>query len=307
MRMISFLSRKKHHERTMKNLESECFDKDIYPFKIIHHVDKRTLDYFFQDYSPVFFLNTGRSGSAFLESVFKQFNNIDAYHEASPNLMMFPNYAFHNQSESKMLANIFLAARAELMLNSFIKNKIYIETNHCLVFFSNQIKEIFPKARFVHILRHPGSFVRSAVMKGWHKNDSIWENNRVRIQDEEDWKRLTQIERLAWTWNATHSFIENFKATTDADFLTVKLEDLISSSNSFNQMLKFLDSDMSLEESMIKKLQNEKVNEISISPAEPPNMFKLPDYPKYRDWSTADKEDVGRFAGDLAERYGYSL
>src|SRR5690606_26116870 len=104
-------------------------------FASLHHVNAETLNHFFRTFAPVFFLNTGRSGSAFLDSAFKHISSVQAYHEAFPTLMMFSNYAFHNRNETLILRRVFEAARVELMLDAFIQNKNFIETNHCLVFF----------------------------------------------------------------------------------------------------------------------------------------------------------------------------
>ena len=244
---------------------------------------------------------------AFLDNVFKKFSGVEAYHEAFPNLMMFPNFAFHNQKEKKILQKIFEAARIELMLNAFIKEKIFIETNHCLVFFAYQISELFPKAKFVHITRHPGDFVRSAIMKGWHKNDTIWENNRIRMGDHMEWETKTQIEKLSWLWNSTHSYIDNFLNTVPNERLTVKLEELTSSKSKFNEMTAFLNKDFVLDNSLVIKIQSEKINELFIGNSEPDNMFKLANYPKYGEWNDDLKGQLRSNCAKLATEYEYII
>lgn len=276
-------------------------------FGQIHHIDSATLNAFFREFAPVFFLNTGRSGSGFLENVFSYIEPIRAYHEAFPNLMFFPNYAFHNQHEHTVLQKVFEASRIELMLEAFIHGKLYVETNHCLVFFVRQISFLFPKARFIHVLRHPGEFVRSAIMKGWHKNNSIWENHRIRMNDEVVWQQMSQTERLAWTWANTHAFIENFKVSTQHDVLTIKLEDLVSSKIEFHKTIQFLNAELFLDDSIVTVLQSRKINELFISGSEPPNMFKLADYPKYDAWGEDQKRALFSICNNLASRYGYTL
>lgn len=273
----------------------------------VHHVDAKTLDAFLSSYQPVFFLNTGRSGSAFLDKALGSISGIASHHEAFPNLMMFPNYAFHNPKETRILRKVFEAARLELMLDAFLKQKIFVETNHCLVFFAYQIKEVFPKAKFVHLVRHPGDFVRSGIMKGWHKNDSIWENNRIRLADDNVWGKMTQLERLAWTWVNTHQFIEEFKGSFAQDVITVKLEELTSSDSKFAEVISFIDPNLQYEGEMLDRIRKKKVNELYIGPNEPPNMFKLSSYPKYQDWETTQKRQLAQYCGELAAKYGYSL
>ena len=99
----------------------------------------------------------------------------------------------------------------QLVLNACIKNKVYVECNQCLSFFAPVISKLFRKSKFVHIIRHPGDFVRGGIRKGWHKNDSIWESGRVRMIDQGEWNRLDQMERLFWVWWVTNQFLEEFK------------------------------------------------------------------------------------------------
>lgn len=275
--------------------------------KSVHHVDAKTLEVFFKTYQPVFFLNTGRSGSAFLDKALGSIGGIASYHEAFPNLMMFPSYALRNQKESVILRKIFEAARLELMLGAFLKQRVFVETNHCLVFFAYQIKEVFPNAKFVHLLRHPGDFVRSAIMKGWHKNDSIWEDNRIRLEDHDAWNKMSQLERLAWTWARTHEFIEEFKVGFAKDVITVRLEELVSSDSKFAEVIRFIDPSLKYDGELLDRIRRKKVNEIYIGPDEPPNMFKLSSYPRYADWEMAQKQRLVKYCGELGTRYGYSL
>ena len=274
-------------------------------FSHIHHVDTSFLVEFHSSSQPVFILNTGRSGSAFLNNLFANFSNLSSFHEAQPNLMMFPNYAFHNQEKSEVLIEVFRAARMELMLESFVENKTYIETNQCLVFFSNQIIDLFPNAKFIHLVRHPGDFVRSAIMKGWHKNDSIWENGRIRMEDENNWKRLTQIEKLSWVWSSTHEFIEKIKKRNSKKFQTFRLEDITQIEVELMELLKIIGvHDVPRD---LKRKMEMKTNKIFISRNEPSNMFKLKHFPEYSDWTLSEKKQLEKFVMPLARHYDYTI
>ena len=276
-------------------------------FNHIHQVSSEYLNAFYQNYSPVFVLNTGRSGSAFMKIVFEKFETIGAHHEASPNLFMLSNFAYHNQSENETLKKVFEAARIELLLNSSIQNKIYLESNQCLVFYVNQIKQLFPKAKFIHLTRHPGDFVRSAIMKGWHKNDSVWEKGRIQSRDTDKWNSYSHIEKLSWVWKETHGFIEKFKLANNQNFITVKLEELVSDNEEFEKVLNFIGVKNNLSKNKIDELFNSKINKVSISKNEPKNMFKLSSYPKYEAWSLFDKQQLKAIVVELSEKYKYNL
>lgn len=276
-------------------------------FTHIHHISKEFLKEFYATYTPVFILNTGRSGSALLQDVFNVFPDINAHHEAAPNLFLLSNFAFQNQDKEEVLLKIFEAGRMELLLEARVSNKIYLETNQCLVFYIHQIIKLFPKAKFIHLTRHPGDFVRSAIRKGWHKNNSVWEMGRIKMQNSEMWSQLNHIEKLGWVWEETHNFIENFKIKNPDNCYTIRLEDLVSSFDIFNSMMDFIGKKNTLIQTDFKEIFDKKRNELIINPNEPENMFKIQDYPKYNNWSNVDKESLKRFVNNNARVYNYKL
>lgn len=278
-----------------------------YKFQSIHWTSFECIEEMHDNYSPVFILSTGRSGTKFLSLLFDESKSIDSYHEPEPTLQYFCNYAYHNQHQTLVLNKMFDAARMELILNAYIKNKLYLETNQCMTFFAPQIKNLFRKSKFVHIIRHPGDFARSGIRKGWYKNDSIWETGRIRMHDEGAWAELEQIEKMGWLWNATNEFIENFKQEIDdSRVITVKMEDLVTDPNKVSDLLDFMGiSDIPRDD--ILKIQNKKINEPAIEFNEPPNMKKVKKFPKYAHWDVEMQNKLKLYAKDLAESYGYNL
>ncbi len=275
-------------------------------FSHIHHISTGYLKTFFTSYQPVFVLNTGRSGSAFVNNLLQGIGDIQSYHEASPNMFLQSNYAYHNQEKKEVLQKMFEVARIELMLEASLKKKIYVESNQCLVFFIHQIKTLFPKAKFVHLTRHPGDFVTSAIKKGWHKNDSVWEKGRIRMKDEAKWETLSQIEKLGWVWTTTHQFIEAFKKQHRQSFLTLKLEALTADGTIVNQFLEFIGSDHRFDAKAVLSILERKVNQVQIS-REPANMFKRHDVPKFEAWPEQDKAQLRSQTEALANQLGYNL
>lgn len=278
----------------------------MHSFRHIHHISTSYLSTFYASYQPVFVLNTGRSGSAFVNNLLQNIKDIQSYHEASPTMFLQSDYAYHNQEKKEVLQKMFEVARVELIMGASIKNKMYVESNQCLVFFIYQIKALFPKAKFIHLTRHPGNFVSSAIKKGWHKNDSVWEYGRVKMEDEKEWLGLSQIERLGWVWRETHSYIEDFKYLHPKDFLTLKLEDLTTKSSDVNSLLNFIGSEIRLDGKNIDSILQRKINEIIISD-EPKNMHKLATYPNYPSWSDSDKAQLKKFVSETANLYQYSM
>lgn len=276
-------------------------------FTHIHHLSKAYYENFLANYAPVIILNTGRSGSALLYEVLSNFQELKVYHEAPPNLMLYADFAYKNQSELDTLKHIFSAARTELMLEAMVEDKIYLESNQCLTFFVRAIADLFPKARFVHLTRHPGDFVRSAIRKGWHLNDTIWELGRINDRSDASWQTMTQIEKLAWVWQATHGFIEGFKNSTNSEVLSLRFEDLVTQPETFQDLLSFCGVTESVKKRKFEDLFSTKVNTQVTTIYDTPNMKKVETYPKYGDWSEADKDSLRSHCAKLSEMYSYQL
>lgn len=276
-------------------------------FKAIHHVDQETIDRIYNDYTPVFILSTGRAGSKFAARLLDNSADVTAYHEPRPTLEYFSNYAFHHQDQDYVLTRMIDAARMELILEVYIKDHIYVESNQCLTFFAPVLARLFKKAKFVHVVRHPGDFVRSAVRKGWHKNDSIWEAGRLKMADETQWAGMDQVERLSWLWSATNYFIKDFeKELPSRRFAVFKFEDLIKETKKTKKLLQFIGC-AGIPGEKIKEIQNKKVNELQIHPYEPPTMMKVIDFPYYKEWEKSMKDKLKRYCAGLAKKYGYRL
>ncbi len=277
-------------------------------FNSFHHIDQKSIDQMFDSYAPVFVLSTGRSGSKFIHHILSKTDSIVSFHEPTPTLMYFSNFAFHNQKKKELLKAIFLSARMELILDAFNKNVTYFESNQCLVFFASVINDVFPNARFIHIVRHPGDFTRSAIMKGWHVNDTIWESGRIRILECEKWQKLHSIQKLAWVWKSTNEFINNFLYKLSAErFLIIRFEDMVSQPEIIKKIFSFVGISETLQHDTITMFQKKKINEHKISINEPPNMKKLAYFPKYQNWSSTDKQKLIKSIGKLHNNYNYNL
>lgn len=276
-------------------------------FSLIHHVDQATINHMYSGYPVVFVLTTGRTGSRLLVELLNLCKGISAFHEPSPTLQYFSNFAYHHQERHELLTKMLDAARMELVLQTLIRHQIYVEANQCLTFFAPAITGLFRQARFIHLVRHPGDFVRSAWRKGWHRNDSIWESGRVRPKDETTWNAMNEIAKLAWVWTATNEFIENFKTSIAKErcFL-MRMEDLVTDKTALEELAAFCGGGFPDREAALA-LRQRPVNPLYIGANEPPNMRKRADFPRYRDWSTRQRQSLHSHVSELAKQYGYDL
>jgi hypothetical protein len=182
-----------------------------------------------------------------------------------------------------------------------------VESNQCLTFFAPAIASLWKKAKFVHLVRHPGDFVRSAVRKGWHKNDSIWESGRVKMVDQDLWARLDHMEKLGWLWNTTNQFVEDFFRQIENERTALfKIEDLFQDIDTVKALFRFIGTETITEEQILE-IQCARINEMEIHPDEPPNMKKMWDFPLYNDWNDKMKKRLKIYAEKLGLTYNYDL
>jgi len=276
-------------------------------FEIFHHIDQKTIDAMYSNYAPVFILSCGRSGSQFIHHLLSKSGQAKSYHEAFPNLMYFSNYAYHHQEKREVLKMMIQASRMELIAAAFNENKIYTESNQCLSFFAPVLSDIFPKSKFIHLVRHPADFVKSAVGKGWHLNDSIWESGRLKMQTSE-WDEMSQIQKLAWVWTQTNQYLlEVLSDLRPERLLIVKAEDMFSRLEIVKKTYHFCEMDVPVSDDVLQDLMNTRVNELVIHHNEPASMKKVPDFPSYNEWTPKMKKELVQFAFPLALQYGYTL
>ena len=276
-------------------------------FHIVHHVDRETIAGMYENYAPVFLLSTGRAGSKFIAELLNLSPSVSAFHEPRPTLQYFSDFACRHQNRPEVLSRMIDAARMEMILETCIQGKIFVESNQCLTFFAPALAQLFRSSKFVHLVRHPGDFVASAVRKGWHKNDSIWEAGRVRSADGRRWGVMDQIERLGWLWDFTNRFIRDFlSALPAARTMTCRLEDLVTGRNEVQALFSFCRAAVP-EPAKVRALQARPVNALWIDPDEPANMKKNPAFPGYADWPGGDKLKLRGLAGETALSYGYEI
>lgn len=219
---------------------------------------KQNLDLMHKNFDPIFVLTTGRSGSKLIASILEKEILIDSFHEPFPNLKLINNKAFHSQANEEYLKGVFEAARIERIFSSFQKHKKYFESNQCITFFAYIIDDLFPNSKFIHLIRDPADFVLSAYKLGWYEEDTLWEQGR--IKDENNWGSLDRIEKLYWLWNQTNIYIDDFKKSIDENRIkTIKSEDLFNNLNSVENIIQFIGVE-NIDKKKISKLQKKPIN-----------------------------------------------
>lgn len=255
--------------------------------------------------NPVFFLSTGRCGTAWISHVLESSEDLKIYHHPEPVMRSQGKLSYEmnlkrqdrTENELLLLKEMFLAGREDLLLNCARGNKRPIFTDSRATFFAYEMLELFPNAKFVFIHRHPGEVVRSGIRRSWYRAEKQSELNRiVPLKGEpyfKEWPELSDIEKISWLWRETNLFIENFsKSVAPENFYEISFN--YWSAGKIADMMSFINID--LNEAEIAVWMNKRINAQSES-----------SFPKYEDWSPEDQDSLKNICGDLAAKFNYQL
>ena len=288
-------SGKKITDITIKDVKNYLIDER---YKIKKEVESFTdlPKMMFSNMSPVFFVSTGSAGSELLVRLMNESKIGSVYHEPRPRMFYGSKLVFEKNVEVQTKKIAYLSARYDLLKKAYLEEKRFVETNNRNTFFMRALGELFPKAKFIQLVRHPGDFVRSGIRRKYYsgnENDDSRITPLVNDQYNKDWKILSDIERIGWLWNATYNFIEEEKSHLNADnIIIVKSEDLFSNPQTYNKICAFLEHD---------QLSERKITSIIKRPV---NKQKQSAYPKWNEWSEEDMNKLIKMT-PLGVTYGY--
>jgi len=213
-----------------------------------------------QEYAPIFVLSTGRNGTLLLTNLLSKTNNTIVFHEPEPELSMASKLAYEkHDSDSTFVCGMFEGARYEYLRSAFLLDKKFIETNNRITFFAYEIAKLYPRAKFIHLVRNPYAFIKSGIGRNWYSGETLYDEARIVSNDVKLWSSLNQYEKIAWLWNETNEFIENFKIKNPTRIITIKAENLFSSVETSNEIFDFCEVNR-LNKDKIKKLISVKIN-----------------------------------------------
>ena len=155
---------------------------------------------------PLFIVGTGRSATTSLAKIQPDAGGTGR-HEAFAWLNAL-GYKKHLHEES---------IRSELLLRwqaFYANDNVVIESDQRFFNLIPEVADIFPKARFLHVIRSAKGFVKSAKALGWFQipepAEHRWSYYRIKPTDTKDtsWYALSQEERLLWYWEFVNSTIQ---------------------------------------------------------------------------------------------------
>lgn len=205
----------------------------------------------------IFILSPGRSGTKYLTKVLESYEELVVKHTGTPELSYFGQFAFENQNNLNQIKLVIDACRYEQIRDTYLQGKVYVETNNKITFFSKALLDLYPKAKFISLKRDPIKFVESGYSRDWYMNQNIRDEGRISSSDKNLWSHLSQIEKIAFQWKATHQFIKSFfDKIDDSRYLKVQSLDLFENKAVQKKVLQFILG----HDAPIKKITQRKAN-----------------------------------------------
>lgn len=190
-------------------------------------------------HEPVFVLSPGRSGSLLLTRILELDRQLLPVHEPLPELGWHNTWALLHPEDVGRAADYFDGARYEFIRDAHLVGRRYIETNNRCTFFARAIVKLYPRARFIHLLRNPVSFVRSGLPRGWYTGKTLYDASRP-VGSGDEWDRMDRTEKIAWLWQVTHEYVDDFKSDHPGRVHTVIAEQLFSDGSEVDPIFRFL-------------------------------------------------------------------
>ncbi|NES72585.1 MAG: sulfotransferase, partial [Okeania sp. SIO2D1] len=182
----------------------------------------------------VFIVSTGRTGTLFMSEFFKLFPEVFSCHEPNPNFWNLGiNYAQGIKSSHEAVQEIEKGRRVLCSEVKRRKAQIYIESNNRLFSLVKPLREVFPDAKIVHVVRDGRDYVRSGMSRiKWYEKD---DKTTIRLRADmfhndpyaNKWQQMSRFEKIAWLWQKKDGFIyQDFKELDNV--ISVRFEDIFN-------------------------------------------------------------------------------
>jgi hypothetical protein len=258
-----------------------------------------------QDMDAVFVLSTGRCGTKTLTWLMDTHSSVSSHHEPHPQLIeisylyfmrLCPEIPYH------FWQSLLKWNRDSLITSAWHSNQIYFESNNRLALIADLTASRYKKAKFIHLVRHPYSFVHSAMRRQYYDNH-VWDFTRIHPRTGEPyadlWDKLSNIEKCAWLWIQTNSNILNIlERLPQEQKLFVQSEKIFSGdTETIRSLFQFVSGgENTPSQKQIEKVLGSKINKQYSGSFPPPE-----------EWNDETIAMVNKHVRKLMDKFGYGI
>jgi hypothetical protein len=206
---------------------------------------------------------------------------------------------YNEEADSKSL----LIRERLFLVQNIIKNKLrFGEMNGVLSFFIDSLHELWPGAKFIHLIRDPRDQIRISYNLGAYDSNfcdvGLYPCPRKNDPFYYEWKNMDNLEKCAWMWVCVNSVIlKHFENVPQELVLRIKFENFICGTI-FSDLCGFL---------KIPKPEEEIISKF-ISARRPDMIARVSrPLPKWENMEERDKEKICNIVGNLSTQIDYDL
>lgn len=212
--------------------------------------------------TPVFIVGSGRNGSEAVVRLLGHFDNVEVYHEFMVHYVqpLGTKYYVRGISHTSVIESLSMTHEAAVNLS---EKDFWVDSSNKLSWIIWGLKTIFPKAKFIHLLRDG----RRVVSSYYHKlADECYADKDVKIlidwlntkstkrpppmkkywwpipiPTRDEFRNYNRFQRICWHWQEVNKVILDDLANVSPERrLTIKLEDLVSNEKVYSDFLRFI-------------------------------------------------------------------
>tara|TARA_B100000900_G_scaffold399251_1_gene401578 strand:- start:2203 stop:3021 length:819 start_codon:yes stop_codon:yes gene_type:complete len=212
---------------------------------------------------PIFIVSSGRSGSQMMEKLIKNFNNVEIHHEYLCNIIqpLATRYVMGLADKKKVKEKINQTYANSIGLT---KKDFWIDSSNKISWLIEPLIEVFPDAKFIHLIRD-GRRVTSSYFNKLNNEcyspecvkilyDAFNDINNFPPPEKKYWwpifkikgkesnfMKLSQYEQICVHWNEINNFIEvQLKDLPKSQSMQIRLEDLVSNQKLYEKLIQFI-------------------------------------------------------------------
>ena len=231
-------------------------------------------------------------------------SDVSSHHEPDP-ILIESSYLYFmrlcSAAPSEFWRQLLGANRDEWIRQSVRSEKVYFETNNRMALLCDLLAEYYPKAKFIHLVRHPFDFVRSGMRRKYYA-EHPWDFARIHPRPEdsasEGWDENSQLEKCAWLWEKTNSHINKVLETLPEErSLFVRSEDIFNNAgDTVRNVLSFISDSDTPEPKKVENILGMKLNQQTRGIV-----------PTWKDWPAEEARTVRHYCEELMKEYGYDI
>ena len=255
-----------------------------------------------------FAVGTGRCGTNFLYNLLKKHKDVASSHERLPLNDTFMRYVKWYNLNIDLKGSI--EVKKELIHKDLNQASLSFESSPYLSLSIDDLSKEF-SCKFILLVRHPESVIKSFINKGWYEHDFAIENSNMapsfqpflKIRQHhnfsrligygsefKNWSKLTQVGKLAYFYNEiNNSCLNQLKQISDENYKIIKIEEF--DYDNYLDLVDFLGIEKPLRFKTFESIRNKKHNTIKLK--------------KKYIWSSDDLKQYEKITKAIRERLHY--